>query len=102
MAGYACHGPTPGAAGVHDLYWIAVDPSLQGRGVGGVLLRAVAARIQAEGGRQMVIETASKPSYAATRAFYLRHGAELVDRVPDYYAPGDDKLVLSIRCQAPN
>lgn len=98
VAGYACFGATPMTQGTHDLYWIAVDPALHGRGVGTELMRAVEATLASEGGRLLVIETASKPSYAPTRRFYERHGCREVARVPDYYAPGDDKVtyVLSI------
>ena len=35
--GYYCIGPTPATEGTFDLYWIAVKPSLHGRGIGGVL-----------------------------------------------------------------
>ena len=34
IAGYACYGPTPLTEGVFDLYWIAVHPEAQGRGIG--------------------------------------------------------------------
>src|SRR3954466_12928003 len=30
--GYVCFGPTPLTDGTYDLYWIAVDPSTQGKG----------------------------------------------------------------------
>jgi ribosomal protein S18 acetylase RimI-like enzyme len=56
-------------------------------------MRAAEAAVQAAGGRQVLVETASKPSYAATRAFYERIGYREVARVPDFYAVGDDKVV---------
>lgn len=97
VAGYACFGATPLTAGTHDLYWIAVDPALHGNGVGGDLLLAVEAALRAEGARLLLIETASKPSYDATRAFYLARGCREVARVPDFYAPGDDKVIYARR-----
>jgi ribosomal protein S18 acetylase RimI-like enzyme len=97
VAGYACFGATPMTLGTWDLYWIAVAPALHGRGVGTALMRAVEAAIRAEHGRLVVIETASKPSYDATRRFYARHpGCREVARVPDFYAPGDDKVIFAI------
>ncbi|MBL8863129.1 MAG: GNAT family N-acetyltransferase [Planctomycetes bacterium] len=100
LAGYACHGATPCTVGTHDLYWIAVDPARQGLGVGRALLDAVERAVRAAQGRLLVIETASKPEYAATRAFYERCGLTLTARIPDFYATGDDKLVYCRRFDA--
>lgn len=97
VAGYACFGATPLTVGTHDLYWIAVDPALHGRGVGADLLAAVERTLRAEGARLLLIETASKPSYDATRAFYHARGCLEVARVPDFYAPGDDKVIYARR-----
>ncbi|MBK7875730.1 MAG: GNAT family N-acetyltransferase [Planctomycetes bacterium] len=98
VAGYACFGATPMTLGTWDLYWIAVDPALHGRGVGTLLMRSVEDAIRAEGGRLVMIETASKPSYTPTRRFYERHaGCREVARVPDFYAIGDDKVMYAIQ-----
>lgn len=95
MAGYVCFGHTPCTEGTYDLYWIATDPALQGRGVGRTLERAVEEEVRARRGRMVLIETASKDSYAATRAFYDRAGYCEVARVPDFYAPGDDRVIYA-------
>ena len=97
VAGYACFGATPCTVGTYDLYWIAVDPARQNLGLGRALLDAVESAVRAEHGRLLVIETASKPEYAATRAFYERCGLDLTARIPDFYARGDDKLVYCRR-----
>jgi ribosomal protein S18 acetylase RimI-like enzyme len=97
LAGYACFGSVPGSRADWDLYWIAVDARLQGRGIGRELLRAAVEQARAAGAARVLIETASKPLYAPTREFYERAGAELIGRQPDHYATGDDKLVYAIR-----
>jgi len=97
VVGYACFGETPCTVGTYDLFWIAVDPARQNLGLGRKLLDAVEHAVRAENGRLLVIETASKPEYAATRAFYERCGLELTARIPDFYARGDDKLVYCRR-----
>ncbi len=99
VAGYACYGRTPCTDGTWDLYWIAVDPNQHGSGVGRILMKAVEDAIRAEGGRLIVIETASKPAYDKTRAFYLKYGCKEVARVPDFYAVGDDKIVYALQVQ---
>jgi ribosomal protein S18 acetylase RimI-like enzyme len=93
LAGYACWGPTPGTEGTYDLYWIVVDPARQGRGVGTALVTAVEGRLAADGGRLIVVETSSRPDYAATRGFYRQRGYVEAARVPGYYAPGDDLVI---------
>lgn len=97
VAGYACYAPAPLTDGVYDLYWIAVDPALQGFGIGRALLEGVEGAVTAGRGRMVLIETASKPSYAATRAFYLRCGYAEEARVRDFYRVGDDKVVYAKR-----
>ena len=91
--GYACWGRVPMTDATFDLYWIAVEPREQGRGVGRALLAQVEASVRAAGGRLIVVETAGKPSYAGTRAFYERTGYPEVARLPDFYRDGDDKVL---------
>jgi ribosomal protein S18 acetylase RimI-like enzyme len=95
LVGYACWGPTPGTVGTHDLYWIAVDPSRQGRGVGAQLLRHVEQALSADGGRLLVAETSGRTDYAPTRTFYEKHGFIRSATVAAYYAPGDDLLIYT-------
>lgn len=97
VLGYACWGATPLAEDVHDLYWIAVDPRRQNRGVGRALLRAVEEAVRAARGRMLLIETGGKPTYAPQRAFYRSCGYDEVARVPDFYRAGDDKVVFCRR-----
>lgn len=93
LAGYACWGPTPGTAGTSDLYWIVVDRSAQGRGIGSQLLAHVEGALRAEGGRMVVVETSSREDYAATRGFYEARGYTRAAVLPGYYAPGDDLVI---------
>ncbi len=93
VAGYCCFGATPVTLGTWDLYWIAVDPALQGRGIGRELMREAEETVERAGARMLIVETSDKPSYAATRAFYERLGYAREARIADFYAPGDGKLV---------
>ncbi len=94
MLGYVCFGPTPMTAATFDLYWIAVSPEAQGRGLGKQLYAACEAGIRRTGGRQVRIETSSQELYAATGGFYTRLGFEVVGRLADFYAAGDDLLIF--------
>ncbi len=94
VAGYACWGPILGTAESADLYWIAVDPTCQGLGVGRALL-AESERWLAEAGRLRVwVETAGRPQYDPTRAFYLACGYRIAAELEGFYGPGDDKVVF--------
>jgi ribosomal protein S18 acetylase RimI-like enzyme len=97
LVGYACFGPTPSTEGTYDLYWLAVDPVLQGRGTGRALVRAVEARLVARDARLLIVETSSRSDYAATREFYARSGYTEAARVRDFYAPADDRILLTTR-----
>jgi GNAT superfamily N-acetyltransferase len=94
VIGYICYGPTPLTEGTWDIYWMAVAPEKQGKGIGAALMEAAEENIVAGGGRLAIIETSSIPSYEKTRRFHSRHGYELVAHIPDFYAIGDDKLIL--------
>jgi len=93
--GYACYGPTPLTEGVFDLYWIAVCPKAQGRGIGRLLVEYVEKDIGSRGGRMLLIETSSRDEYAPTIAFYQRTNYELAARIKNFYRVGDDKLIFS-------
>lgn len=101
LVAYACHGHIPGTASGHDLYWIAVDPVAQGRGLGALLLREVERRAREAGNTDMWVETAGRGEYRATRAFYEHQGYEVVARLSAFYAPEDDKLVYHKDLRAP-
>jgi ribosomal protein S18 acetylase RimI-like enzyme len=94
LVGYACWGPTPATDRTWDLYWIAVDTTLQGAGIGTILLDEVERRLAGQRARMLIAETSSRPDYGATRRFYARQGYAEAARVRDYYAPGDDRILF--------
>ena len=100
LLGYACFGPTPSTDGTYDLYWLAVHPAAQGRGAGRALVREVQQLLAARGARLLVTETSSRDSYARTREFYARCGYTEAARVRDFYAPADDRIILTTRLMA--
>jgi predicted N-acetyltransferase YhbS len=94
IAGYICYGPTPLTEGTWDIYWMAVTPELQGRGIGKILITFAEDKIRQAEGRLAIIETSSIPEYERTRGFFYSRGYELVCRIADFYLPGDDKLIF--------
>ena len=97
VTGYICYGPTPLTEGTWDIYWMAVAREKQNRGIGSALTESAETEILRARGRLAIIETSSTPAYEKTRRFHLNHGYKLICRVPDFYAPADDKLILQKR-----
>jgi D-alanine-D-alanine ligase len=93
VLGYACYGHITVTQSSYDLYWIVVDKSQQGRGLGRRLLAEAEKRIAARGGKRIFIETSGRPDYSATQRFYERCGYFLEARIAEFYGPGDDKLI---------
>jgi len=45
----------------------------------------------------LLVETSSRPDYSNTRAFYARCGYTEAARIKDFYAPADDRIMLTTR-----
>ncbi|EPR43667.1 GCN5-related N-acetyltransferase [Desulfovibrio sp. X2] len=96
--GYICYGPDACSdGGAYHLYWIAVHAGARGLGLARALLDAARDRALAAGGRAMYAETSSTPPYADARGFYEHTGFFLEARVRDFYKPGDDKLIYTLK-----
>jgi GNAT superfamily N-acetyltransferase len=93
LAGWICWGPTPCTLGTYDLYWMAVDPSVQGSGIGTALINEMERRLSGKA-RLIVVETAGRRDYSATRAFYQARGYQATATIPEFYGPGDDQVVF--------
>jgi ribosomal protein S18 acetylase RimI-like enzyme len=95
VRGYYCYGHTSMTRSTYDLYWIAVDPTCHGGGIGSALLEHCERRIAASGGTLIVVETSSLPKYEPTRRFYRRHRYDETARLRGYYAPDDDLVIYT-------
>ena len=93
VRGYYCVGHTPMTETTYDLYWIAVDPQMHGKGIGKQLLLHCEEHVRQQGGRLIIAETSSMEKYAKTRLFYEHHHYTQASRIENYYAPGDGLVV---------
>lgn len=93
LSGWICWGPTPCTLATFDMYWLVVDPRLQGAGIGTTLVAEMERRL-AGVARLIVVETAGRFDFASTRAFYAARGYQPTSTIPDFYAPGDDQVVF--------
>lgn len=95
VEGYACYGSAPLAPGVYELYWIAVDPSAQGWGVGSRLLEHVEREVARRGGRRILVGISPKGSHAPTVRFYEKTGYRREVHPPGYFRGEEGGLVLA-------
>ncbi len=94
LRGYVCVGPRPMTKGTWDLYWIAVNPSVQAKGVGSGLIAFSEDYIKKKGGWLIWIETSGKESYEKERKFYQKNGYKVFTEVKDFYDRGDSLVVF--------
>jgi len=91
--GYSCFGPIACTVSSFDLYWIAVQDRFRGLGLGTLLLAESEAAIRSMEGSRVYVETSSRSHYDPTRMFYSRRGYRQEALIPDFYAPGDAKII---------
>ncbi len=92
-AGYICYGKRPLTDWTYDLYWIAVDPNIHGKGMGSKLVKHMEEDLAAAGGKIILIETSGKPEYENERKFYTKNGYDVQTIIKDFYRSGDDLYV---------
>ena len=100
VAGYILYGPVPLTEGNFDIYWIATDPTVQGKGLGRALMTFAEADACAKGARMVCLETSSQGGYERTRRFYDQAGYTQESCIRDFYKPGDDRLTYVKRFSA--
>ncbi|MCI0590468.1 MAG: GNAT family N-acetyltransferase [Gammaproteobacteria bacterium] len=93
LVGCSCYGHIPATLASYDVYWIAVAPTHQRRGLGMSLLEFTEGLIRATGGEKVYVDTSSRPDYHPARQFYERAGYCPVAVLPDFYAPNDAKII---------
>ncbi len=95
LLGYTCFGPIPATQSSFDLYWIAVSPKMQRLGIGARLITETERLARQMGAVRLFVDTAGRPEYAPTRAFYERMGYRLEANLTDFYTPGDAKIIYA-------
>lgn len=95
LVGFANYGKNPFSFHSWDLYWIAVHQNSRNKKLGSLLLKAVEDDVRESGGKILWIETAGRPLYAPTEAFYRHKGYSLAASLKDFYSDGDSKQIYS-------
>jgi len=80
--------------GTFNLYLIAINKNLQGKGIGSEMMSYVENFLKENGQRILLVETSGLPEFELTRKFYdkLCYKREAVIR--EFYQEGEDKVVF--------
>ena len=91
--GYVCIGPRPLTDGTFDLYWIAVNPNVQAKGIGSGLVKYIEDYLKIKSARLILIETSGKPGYEKERKFYEKNNYDKLVEIKDFYKVGDSLVI---------
>lgn len=94
ILGYHCIGKRSLTEGTFDLYWIAVDPGQQKKGIGTKLIQHAESFVIQNKGNLILAETSSKENYHLTREFYLKNKYDLLSEIKDFYGIGNSLIVF--------
>jgi ribosomal protein S18 acetylase RimI-like enzyme len=78
--------------GAFNLYLIAVDKNLQGKGIGAEIMTYVENLLLEKGGRILIVETSGLPEFELTRKFYDKLGYTREAVIREFYQEGEDKV----------
>jgi ribosomal protein S18 acetylase RimI-like enzyme len=90
----AYYAPETFAHEVYNLYFIGVNPTEQGKGIGSNMIKFIENHLQNLNQRMLLVETSSLPKFEKTRQFYQKQGFTKEAVIREYYKEGDDKIVF--------
>ncbi|MDD4141649.1 MAG: N-acetyltransferase [Bacteroidales bacterium] len=95
VVGYICYARVPCTVSTYEFYWLCVDRTCQGHGIGRHLIDEALNEIAALKGLKVVLQTAGREQYKPTQMFYKACGFIEEARLKDYFAKGDDCLIFT-------
>jgi len=93
--GWICFGEVPCTIGTYDIYWLAVSPEFQNKGIGRALVKHAEENILHNNGRIIAIETCGDEKYKSTQKFYEKNNYTESARIKDFYQVGEDKIIYT-------
>jgi GNAT superfamily N-acetyltransferase len=101
VVGFTGYDRVPDSHGSAWLSWTYVAPSARRQGVGAAMMSALRDEALKRGIGRLFISTSDYeeggvPAYADAWVFYRSQGARHLLTVPDYYAPGEARLVFGL------
>lgn len=75
--------------------YIVVHRAYRNSGIAASLIENMMAYLHEVHARYIVTYTCDLPPYETIQRLFVRHGFELVGRLPDYYYDGEDRLIYA-------
>ena len=95
LAGFAIFGRTPLTEFTWDIYWLIVDKTFQGKGIGRQLLTRTEEFIRDKMPRAAIkLETSTRKKYSAARGLYKRVKFQEAGKLANFYGEGDDMIIF--------
>lgn len=94
VCGFAYCEPERATDGTFNLLAIAVEPDLQGSGIGSALINMLEQQLRALAARVLIVETSALDEFAPTWAFYAARGFDEEARIRHFYSEGEHKIVF--------
>ncbi len=80
--------------GTYNLYAIAVRKELQGKGLGGEMMRYIEDVLRQKSARILIVETSGDAQFDLTRQFYLKLGYTHEATIREFWNTGEDKVIF--------
>ena len=93
--GVAYCAPEPVASGAWNLQMLWTRADRNRAGHGGALVKHLEVELRSRNARLLIVETSGLPDFAPARSFYVKCGFAHEATIRNFFAVGDDKLVLT-------
>lgn len=100
--GVAYCAPEPVTNGTWNLLMLWTRKDRMGQGHGRALVEKIEFELVRRGMRLLIVETSGLPEFESALAFYARIGFTPEARIRNFFAAGDDKIVLTKPIEQPS
>jgi len=94
LVGCASFGRVGGTEGSFTLYWVAVEPTAQSKGLGSLLLEKAEAVMRSMAGVSVYADASTTEQHKSYRSFLVSMGFHEQTRLEGYYRKGESRIIF--------